>query len=54
MKGRMWMVERLKSECQNMWPKGQDQIAKIRESIYEGITNSNWLNRDSQNFNYNI
>ena len=52
--GWMSMDERLESELAKAWPKGQDKMAKIRESISKGIANSNWLNKDLQITNYNI
>ena len=44
----------LLTEIAKFGPKGQDQMAKTHESIYEGITNSKWLNRGPQIINYNI
>ena len=47
-----WLKDRVR--IGKIWAKGTGQMAKTRESISEGITNSNWLNRDSQITNYNI
>ena len=43
--GESALVERLESELSKFEPKGEGQMAKTRESICEGISNYNGLNR---------
>ena len=50
----MCMAERLELEMSKSGSKEQDLIANTCEVKSEGITNSNWLNRDFQIINYNI
>ena len=52
--GKCALAERLESELAKSGPKGQDQVAKILESISEWIANSKSLKRNLQNINLNI